>query len=314
MMGYSDRHARYFLRQITRHALIYTEMLNAQAVCRGDTAYLLRHEPDENPVALQLGGRDPDIMAEAARHVEAAGYDEVNINVGCPSDRVQAGCFGAALMAEPTVVAACITAMSKVVNLPITVKTRIGIEGSYSYAGLVEFVRTVADAGCQRFIIHARTVWLKGLNPKENRSVPPLRYDIVRRLKQDFPELDIILNGGISTLDEAWDALSWADGVMLGRATYNNPYLMATIDQKLFGSDTPSPGRAEILNRFLPYAERELTIGTPLRHLIQPLLPLTHGTPGARAWRRYLSETSTGPNNGISALTRAEKFIAPSRA
>ncbi len=309
MMGYSDRHARYFLRQITRHALIYTEMLNAQAVCRGDTAYLLRHEPDENPVALQLGGREPDIMAEAARHVEGAGYDEVNINVGCPSNRVQAGCFGAALMAEPTTVAACVSAMKQAVDLPITVKTRIGIEGSYSYASLVEFVRTVANAGCQHFIIHARTVWLKGLNPKENRSVPPLRYDIAQRLKQDFPELQIVLNGGITTLNEAREALTWADGVMLGRAAYNAPYLMATIDQEFYRANTPPSTRTEILDRYRPYAERELAHGTPLNHLIQPLLPLTHGTPGARAWRRYLSESAHTKSGQHSVLERAKKLL-----
>ncbi len=309
MMGYSNRHARYLLRQITRHALIYTEMLNAHAVCHGDTAHLLAHHPTENPVAIQLGGRDSNIMAEAARHVEGAGYDEVNINVGCPSDRVQAGCFGAALMAEPAVVADCVAAMRKAVSLPITVKTRIGIEGSYSYPALVDFVETVAAAGCRRFIIHARTVWLKGLNPKENRSVPPLRYDIVQRLKEDFPQLEIILNGGITQLSEASEALAWADGIMLGRAAYQNPYLLATVDQEFFDSEVPAPSRAEILKRFLPYAERELAQGTSLRHLIHPLLPLTHGIPGAKAWRRYLSESATRPGADSSVLRESEKLL-----
>lgn len=290
MMEWTDRHCRYFLRQISRHALLYTEMVTAHAVLHGDRRHLLGFDPAEHPVALQLGGSEPTDLAEAARVGEQAGYDEINLNLGCPSDRVQSGHFGACLMAEPQTVAACITAMQRAVNIPVTAKTRIGIDDRDSYTELADFIRMLADCGCRTVIVHARKAWLQGLSPKENRTVPPLRYERVYRLKADFPGLVIVINGGIRTLDEASMHLEHVDGVMLGREAYHNPWVLAGVDQAFFDAAAPVPTREAVIERMLPYIERELERGSALKHISRHILGLYQGVPGARAWRSYLSE------------------------
>ncbi|MGH8560912.1 MAG: tRNA dihydrouridine(20/20a) synthase DusA, partial [Nevskiales bacterium] len=286
MMDWTDRHDRYFLRLITRHALLYTEMITADAILRGDRRRLLHFDAAEHPVALQLGGSEPVKLAQCARIAEDWGYDEVNLNVGCPSDRVQSGRFGACLMAEPALVGECVAAMRAATDLPVTVKTRIGIDDLDSYAHLRHFINTVANAGCRVFIIHARKALLQGLSPKENREIPPLNYDTVYQIKRDFPALTIVLNGGITTLDEAERRLEAVDGIMLGRAAYQNPYLLAEVDARFHAGVGPAPSRLEVIERLLPYVERELSAGTALKHIARHILGLFQGQPGARAWRR----------------------------
>jgi tRNA-dihydrouridine synthase A len=305
MLEWTDRHCRYFLRLISRRTLLYTEMITTGAVLRGDRARLLEYDPLEHPVALQLGGSDPPALAECARIVEDYGYDEVNLNVGCPSDRVQNGRFGACLMAEPELVADCVAAMRAAVAIPVTVKTRIGIDELDSYEELAHFVDTVAGAGCATFIIHARKAWLKGLSPKENREIPPLRYDVAARVKRDFPSLEIILNGGIPSLQASLAHLAEFDGAMLGRAVYHDPYLLAEADALLFGDAHPIPSRHEILRAFMPYAEKELAKGVRLQSLARHILGLFHGAPGGRLWRRHLSENAARPGAGVEALRAA---------
>ncbi len=308
MMDCTDRHCRYFLRLIAKRALLYTEMIPTGAILHGPRARVLRFDPAEHPIALQLGGADPDALARSAEFGEAWGYDEINLNVGCPSDRVQSARFGACLMAEPELVAACLRAMRRAVAVPVTVKTRIGIDAQDSYDFLHRFVEAVAAAGCGTIIVHARKAWLSGLSPKENREIPPLRYQLVHRLKQDFPELEVILNGGIRTLEQARAELAKVDGVMLGREAYQNPYALAAWERALYGATDPLPERAEIIERLLPYARRELAEGTPLRAITRHILGLFNGLPGARAWRRHLSEAvnrqSAGPELLLEALTR----------
>ena len=313
MMARTDRHCRYFLRLISRRALLYSEMVTAQAVLRGDRARLLGFDPAEHPVALQLGGADPGQLAEAARIGEAAGYDEINLNVGCPSDRVKSGRFGACLMAEPALVARCVEAMRAAVAVPVTVKHRIAIDDQPEWPTLSAFVATVADAGCERFIVHARKAWLKGLSPKDNRAVPPLRPDLVYRLKQEEPNRHIVINGGVRTLDEAAAHLARVDGVMLGRAAYEDPYMLAEIDRRFHGDVAPAPDRDAVVERLLPYIERERAAGTPLAAITRHILGLFNGMQGARAWRRYLAQNAHRPGVGVAVVRHAASLVAPVR-
>ena len=306
MLDWTDRHCRYFLRLISRHTLLYTEMITTGALLHGDRERLLRYDAAEHPLALQLGGSDPTELAECARMAAACGYDEINLNVGCPSDRVQNGRFGACLMAEPALVAECVAAMRAAVPLPVTVKHRIGIDARDSYAELVAFVAQLEAAGCDAIIVHARKAWLQGLSPKENRDIPPLRYDIVFDLKRDFPNLPIVLNGGLLTLDAALESLTRLDGAMIGRAAYHNPWILAAADQRIFGDDQPIPTRQQVLEAFMQYAERQLAAGVPLNAMSRHLLGLFQGQPGARAWRRRISEQAHRAGAGIDVLRFAE--------
>ncbi|KZD12319.1 tRNA dihydrouridine(20/20a) synthase DusA [Oceanibaculum pacificum] len=311
MMDWTDRHDRYFLRLISRRALLYTEMVTTGAVLQGDRARLLRFDPAEHPVACQLGGSEPDDLAASAEIVEAHGYDEVNLNCGCPSDRVQKGRFGACLMEEPHTVAAGVKAMIAATSLPVTVKSRIGVDAMEDYDDLKRFVETVADAGCRSFTIHARKAWLQGLSPKENRDIPPLRYELVYRLKQELPELEIVLNGGVLTLDQAAAHLAQTDGVMIGRAAYQEPYMLAEADSRLFGDAGPVPTRHDLLRGFIPYVERELAEGTPLNHMTRHILGLFNGLPGARAFRRHLSENAHRAGADASLILEAADKVRP---
>ena len=313
MMDWTDRHCRYFLRLIAGRVLLYTEMVTTGAILRGPRARVLRFDPAERPLALQLGGADPDELARAAEHGEAYGYDEIDLNVGCPSDRVQSARFGACLMAEPRLVADCLRAMQAAGGVPVTVKTRIGIDDRDSYEFLRSFVATVADAGCGTVIIHARKAWLTGLSPKENREIPPLRYELVHRIKADFPTLQVIVNGGIRTLAQAKEQLAQVDGVMLGRQAYQDPYCLAEWQQELLGAEGPIPSRNEIVERVIAYAERELAEGTPLKAMTRHILGLFQGLPGARAWRRELSETAHRAGAGSEVIVAALAKIRADR-
>ena len=305
MMDWTDRHCRFFHRLVTRHALLYTEMVTAEAILRGDRRRLLGFSEEEHPVALQLGGSAPGKLADAAAIGEGFGYDEINLNVGCPSDRVQEGRFGACLMAEPGLVADCVAAMAARVRVPVTVKCRIGIDDQDSEAALDRFVAAVAAAGCTTFIVHARKAWLQGLSPKENREVPPLDYDRVFRLKAAHPQLEIVLNGGIASLAEAASHLARVDGVALGRAAYQNPYLLAEVDREVFGQTSAAPTRRAILQQLIPYAERHLLAGGRLNNIVRHILGLYHGRPRARAFRRHLSEQAPRDGAGIGVLLEA---------
>lgn len=305
MMDYTDRHARYLLRLISRHTLLYTEMVTAAAVVHGDAARLLAFDPAEHPVALQLGGADPAEMARAARIGAESGYEEINLNIGCPSDRVQSGRFGACLMAEPDTVAECVRAMRAETGVPVTVKTRIGIDHRDSYEELCAFVDKVAEAGCETFIVHARKAWLQGLSPKQNREIPPLDYPRVHRLKRDYPELEIIINGGIRSLDEAERELAEVDGVMIGRAVFDDLWLLADADRRLFAAADPLPTRRAVLQAYAEYCDRELACGTRLPHLTRHLMGLVQGLPGARRFRRRMSEDARRPDAGPELLLRA---------
>ncbi|WP_296896630.1 tRNA dihydrouridine(20/20a) synthase DusA [Thiohalocapsa sp.] len=309
MMDWTDRHYRYFARLLTRHTLLYTEMVTTGALIHGETARFLRHEPAEHPVALQLGGADPVDMAYCARLGQDAGFCEININVGCPSDRVQNGRFGACLMAEPGVVADCVAAMKAAVTVPVTVKTRIGIDERDSYEELAAFTDAIASAGCDALIVHARKAWLQGLSPRENRDVPPLRYDMVIRLKQDFPGLPMVINGGIQTLEQAVGFLDRLDGTMIGRAAYQTPWLLADADRLIFSDPRPPPSPHEVLDAFVPYVERELAAGVPLNSITRHILGLFQGRPGARRWRRHLSEQAHRPGAGVEVLLDAAAMV-----
>jgi len=289
MMDWTDRHCRYFLRQLSRHALLYTEMVTTGALINGDAERFLRHDEAEHPLALQLGGSVPKDLATCAKMAEAVGYDEVNLNVGCPSDRVQNNMIGACLMGHPALVADCVKAMRDAVGVEVTVKHRIGINGRDSYAELCDFVGQVQEAGCRSFTVHARMAILEGLSPKENREVPPLRYDVAEKLKSDFPHLEVILNGGIKTLAECEAHLSRFDGVMLGREAYHNPYLLSQVDARLFGSEEPRISRADALRRMRPYIETHLASGGLMHHVTRHVLGLGQGFPGARRFRQLLS-------------------------
>ena len=289
MMDWTDRHCRFFLRQLSQHALLYTEMVTTGALLHGDRQRFLRYSDCEHPLALQLGGSNPAELAACAKQAEQAGYDEVNLNVGCPSDRVQNNMIGACLMGHPQLVGDCVKAMQDAVSIPVTVKHRIGINGRDSYAELCDFIGTIAAAGCQSFTVHARIAILEGLSPKENREVPPLRYEVAAQLKQDFPDLEFILNGGIKTLDECQQHLQTFDGVMLGREAYHTPYLLAQVDQRLFGSTAAVISRAEALSRMRPYIEQHLAEGGVMHHITRHVLGLAQGFPGARRFRQLLS-------------------------
>ena len=305
MMDHTDRHFRYFMRIISPHALLYTEMITTGALIHGDRQRFLEHNADEYPLAIQLGGSDPDDLAACAVIAEEAGYDEVNLNVGCPSDRVQSGRFGACLMAEPELVAESVSRMSQRVDIPVTVKTRIGIDEMDSYEELTSFIKCVKEAGCDCFIIHARKAWLNGLSPKENREVPPLQYETVHQLKKDFPEIDLIINGGFTTQDSIMEQYTHVDGVMIGRAAYQNPYLLAKIEQALFTNGNPLPTRYEILERFMEYVQQNLDLGIYLGHMTRHILGLFLSQPGARAYRRYISENAYREGAGVEVIQLA---------
>ena len=305
MMDWTDRHCRFFHRLLSARALLYTEMVTAEAVLHGNRDRLIGFSLEEHPVALQLGGSDPARLADAAAIGADRGYDEINLNVGCPSDRVQEGRFGACLMAEPELVADCVAAMRARVSVPVTVKCRIGIDDQDSEADLERFVATVADAGCRTFIVHARKAWLAGLSPKENREIPPLDYGRVYRLKAAPPELEIVLNGGITSLDEAEVHLAHVDGVALGRAAYQNPYLLAEVDRRLFAATGAPPARRAVVEALVPYAERHLAAGGRLNNVGRHILGLYHGRPRARAFRRHLSGLTPSPHAGVEVLREA---------
>src|SRR5262245_45970271 len=305
MMDWTDRHCRAFHRTITRRPLLYTEMVTSAAVKFGRRDELLFFSALEQPVALQLGGADPRELALAARIGEDYGYREINLNCGCPSDRVQEGRFGACLMAEPDHVAECLVAMRAAVSIPVTVKCRIGIDEQDEEEGLDRFAAEVASAGCATLIVHARKAWLKGLSPKDNRSVPPLNYQRVYRLKRDHPALEIVLNGGIGSLDEAEAHLAHVDSVMLGRLAYQNPYVLAEVDRRFFGSAGPIVSRRQIVEAFLPYVDAELARGTPLARISRHMLGLFHGEPGGRVYRRILSEEAHRPGATLDVIRRA---------
>ena len=309
MMDWTDRHCRFFLRQLSRHALLYTEMVTTGALINGDAERFLRHDEVEYPLALQLGGSVPADLAACARMAEAAGYDDVNLNVGCPSDRVQNNLIGACLMGHPALVADCVKAMRDAVGVEVTVKHRIGINGRDSYAELCDFVGQVREAGCRSFTVHARIAILEGLSPKENREVPPLRYDVAARLKEDFPDLEIILNGGIKTLEECETHLQRFDGVMLGREAYHNPYLLAQVDARLFGSHEPIVGRAEALRRMRPYIQRHLAAGGAMHHVTRHVLGLGQGFPGARRFRQLLSVDIHKSKEPLALLDQATSLL-----
>ncbi len=306
MMDWTDRFDRYFLRLLSRHTRLYTEMVTANAVLHGRRKRLLGFDALEHPVALQLGGSEPGALAEAARIGADFGYDEINLNVGCPSDRVQSGRFGACLMAEPELVARCIAAMRAAAkHLPVTVKCRIGIDRQNPEEILPRFIATLRDAGCEVFIIHARMAWLEGLSPKQNRNAPPLDYALAHRMKAEFPRLTFVLNGGLHSLDDAVPHLAQMDGVMLGRAAYHNPYLLAEADGRLFGDTAPPPTRVQVIESLLPFAEREVADGAPLHCITRHILGLFLGQPGAKAWRRHLSENAHRPGAGVETIRTA---------
>ena len=314
MMEWTDRHCRYFLRLISRRTLLYTEMVTADAVLRGDRERLLQFNPAEHPLALQVGGSDPDRLAEAACIGTELGYDEINLNVGCPSDRVQAGRFGACLMAEPELVAECVSAMGAKARVPVTVKCRIGIDDQDAEESLDRFIDVVASGGCRTFILHARKAWLEGLSAKENRDVPPIDYGRVYRAKARRPDLTIVVNGGVGSLDEARSHLDHVDGVMLGRATYQDPYQLADVDSTFFGSSEAPPSRLDVLDRFMPYVEDELARGTRLNQMTRHILGLFHGQPRARSFRRVLAETAHLEGAGLDVLKAARRIIGEGRS
>jgi len=314
-MGWTDRHARYFLRLITKHSLLYTEMVNTGALLHnrqkvGSQKRLLAYHASEHPVALQLGGSDPQALAECALMVEDAGFDEVNLNVGCPSDRVKSGNFGACLMAQPELVADSVAAMQAKVKIPVTVKCRIGIDDMEDYESLEHFIDVVTQGGCQRFIVHARKAWLQGLSPKQNREIPPLKYDYVYRLKKEKPELNIIINGGIKTIDSVQQQLVHVDGVMIGREAYNNPYMLAEVDRLVYqDAHALLKSREEIVLQFCDYIDEEVARGTRLHSMTRHVLGLYQGVRGAKAWRRYLSENAHVDEAGSAVVKTALRCV-----
>ena len=314
MMDYTDRHCRYFLRLLSPSALLYTEMITAAAIVRGDVARLLEFHPAEHPVALQLGGSNPDELARAARAGAEFGYDEINLNCGCPSDRVQSGRFGACLMGEPSLVAECVSAMRGAVEVPVTVKCRIGIEpmphtALDTYEFLVQFVNAVAQSGCQVFVVHARQAVLNGLSPKENREIPPLQYDVVRQLRADFPALTFVVNGGLRTLEDALEHLRVFDGVMIGREAYQNPYLLALLHRAVVDPHWSLPSREEIVERYVPYVQDRLAEGHRLRAMVRHVQGLYAGLPRVRSWRRFISEGAAAPDARAELLIDALRIV-----
>ena len=310
MMDWTDRHDRVFLRKFSKQILLYTEMVTSAALQHGDASYLLKHNHEEHPVALQIGGSSLAELAYGAKLGEKAGFDEINLNVGCPSDRVKAGSFGACLMAKPKLVADCVDAMANAVKVPVTVKCRTGIDDLDSQSRLLEFIATVSSAGCRTFIIHARKAILNGLSPKENREIPPLNYGRVLSVKENFPELEIVINGGITTFSDANCFLRTVDGVMIGREAYQNPFFLAKVDEYFFNSPAIRKERAEYLEKYIPYIESELKKGTPLKHMTRHLLGLFKGQKGGKQFRRHLSENAHRENAGIEVIADALKFTA----
>lgn len=309
MMDWTDRHCRFFLRQLSQHALLYTEMVTTGAILHNDSARFLRHSAAEYPLALQLGGSVPAELAACAKLAQDAGYNEVNLNVGCPSDRVQNNMIGACLMGHPQLVADCVKAMQDAVDIPVTVKHRIGINGRDSYAELCDFVGTVRDAGCRSFTVHARIAILEGLSPKENREVPPLRYDIAAQLKQDFPDLEIILNGGIKTLEDCQQHLQTFDGVMLGREAYHNPYLLARVDQQLFACERVPLSRVEAMQSMRNYIAAHLAEGGSMHHVTRHMLGLGQGFNGARRFRQLLSVDIHKTDDPLALFDQAAQLL-----
>jgi tRNA-dihydrouridine synthase A len=310
MMDCSDRHSRFFLRLFSDHILLYTEMVTAAAIVHGDRDRLLGFSQQEHPLAVQLGGSDPELLYRAARICHEYGYDEINLNCGCPSDRVQSGSFGACLMREPMLVADCVAALKSATPLPVTVKHRTGVDRQEDYDSFVGFAAALIDAGAESLIVHARNAWLQGLSPKQNREIPPLKYDWVYRLKRDFPKQEIVVNGGIKTLDACLEHLRHVDGVMLGREPYNNPFVLHDVDPVIFGCQ-PHRGldRIAMLHRVYPYIEQQLDLGIPLTRMVRHLMGLFNGEPNARRWRRYLSENAYPKGAGIEVLQQAECLL-----
>ena len=305
MMDWTTPHFRYLARILSRHALLYTEMVTTGALIHGDTERFLRHDPSEYPLALQLGGSDAKELAHCAKLAEQFGFSEVNLNVGCPSDRVQNNMIGACLMAYPDKVAEAVAAMIDATSLPVTVKHRIGIDGRESWEELCEFIDKVSAAGCKTFIVHARIAILEGLSPKENRDIPPLKYDWVYRLKQKYPHLEIIINGGIKTFEECHGHLAHTDGVMLGREAYHNPWLLASVDSEFFGEPSPVANRHDALRAMFPFIQQELDRGVYLTHMSRHVMGLFHGMPGGRQFRRYISENAHKPGSGLEVIQTA---------
>ena len=305
MMDWTDRHCRIFHRRLTRAAVLYTEMVTAPAVIHGDRQKLLGFDAGEHPVVLQLGGSEPAKLAEASRIGEGFGYDAINLNCGCPSDRVQGGHFGACLMAEPKVVADCFAAMQAAVKIPVTIKCRIGIDDMDEFQGLQDFVTTVAAAGCKTFVVHARKAWLKGLSPKENREIPPLNYERVHQLKNSFLDLNIILNGGMSSLKSDFFHISHLDGLMYGREAYHNPWMLTEVDPLFAGVAAPVSTRREAAEAMFPYIERHLATGAPLHHITRHMLGLYHAQPGGRMWRQILTMDGQKRGAGLEVIIRA---------
>ena len=308
MMDYTDRHDRYFLRLIAPDVVLYTEMITTHALIHGDPDYLLKYHSLEHPIVLQLGGSEPGALAQCAKMGESFGYDEINLNVGCPSSRVSSGRFGACLMLEPELVADCVAEMKSSVRIPVTVKCRIGVDHQDSYENLYSFIESISMAGCRHFIIHARKAWLKGLSPKQNREIPPLCYEVVKNIKRDFPHLTITINGGIKTIDDVKSHLSFVDGVMIGREACSNPYILSTITRDFF-PNRDILSRFEVIDAILPYIESELKNGTRLSAIARHLLGLFHGVRGANQWRRYLSENMHHPQAGIDVIKTALRFV-----
>ena len=309
MLDWTDRFFRYFFRQISQQAWLYTEMVTTGALLNNTPARFLHYDACEHPIALQLGGSDPSALAQCAKMAAQWGYDEINLNLGCPSERVQSGSFGACLMAEPQLVIDCVKAMQDAVSIPITVKHRIGIDKIEDYHFVADFVDMIAKAGCTTFIVHARNAILKGLSPKENRDIPPLKYGYVYRLKQDFPKLEIIINGGIKTFAEIDQHLLYVDGVMVGREAYHNPYLFAQCDQHFYRQPNPSDSREEVLNKLRPFIVENLAQGVPLHHMLKPILGLYQGVAGSRHWRRMLSDAKLLKTMDEQVLDQAQAFI-----
>ncbi|MDR3492680.1 MAG: tRNA dihydrouridine(20/20a) synthase DusA [Gammaproteobacteria bacterium] len=314
MMDWTDKHDRYFLRLISPNVLLYTEMVTTGALIYGDRQRFLSFNPSEHPVALQLGGSDPAALALCAKMGQDQGYDEINLNVGCPSDRVKAGRFGACLMLEPKLVADCVAAMKSVVQIPVTIKCRIGIDEQDSYEELHRFISTIHAAGCDVFIIHARKAWLNGLSPKQNREIPPLRYDVVHQIKKDFPTITVILNGGLKTLEQIEQNMPFVDGVMIGREAYTNPYLLAEIEKKYYSTPESIATRYAVIEQFIPYLQEQLAQNVKLSSMTRHILGLFQGQFGAKLWRRYLSEHAHKSGAGIEVMLAALNYLDEEKA
>ncbi len=308
MMEWTDRHCRYFHRLLAPEALLYTEMVTSGAILHGDRDHLLAFNPQEHPLALQLGGSDPEELARCTRIAEARGFDEVNLNVGCPSDRVQQGRFGACLMLEPGLVRDCVSAMREVAKVPVTVKCRLGVDEADSYEYFRDFLHTVAESGCETFVVHARKAWLSGLSPKENREIPELCYDWVYRIKQEQPEWTIVLNGGVSRMVEIVEHLRHVDGVMLGRAAYHNPWILVEC-RRLLNATAELPSRSDVVSRMQHYCREQTALGVPVKHISRHMLGLFQGLPGARRWRRWISENAHVQNSDHELIDKAFKHF-----